>query len=63
MGNDEVIAQEGLNIRGYAGKWKRAKFLADRNDRNDEYCLLPYWERVRLLFFELGGERLDGANC
>jgi hypothetical protein len=48
-------AQEGLNVAGYSGKWKVAQELAAKNDRTDEARLLPYWERVRLLFLELGG--------
>jgi hypothetical protein len=50
--------EQGLNISGYAGKWKVAKELADKNERTDDAHLLPYWERVRLLFLELGGEKL-----
>lgn len=55
----EQIAAEGLNITGYAGKWKVAKELALKNERSDDNRLLPYWERVRLLFLELGGEYED----
>lgn len=56
MGLEESIAATGLNITGYHFKWKEAKKLALSNQRKDEYRLLPYWERVRLLFLELGGE-------
>ncbi len=56
VASDEKIAQEGLNVRGYHFKWKQAKALAANNDRTDAGHILPYWERVRLLFLELGGE-------
>lgn len=56
---EEVIAAEGLNVRGYSGKWRKAQELADKNERTDDNRLLPYWERVRLLFLELGGEYLE----
>lgn len=56
MTDAERIAMEGLNISGYAGKWKVAQELAAKNERRDGNHLLPYWERVRLLFLELGGE-------
>lgn len=59
MSNDEQMAAEGLNIRGYAGKWKAAQELAAKNERSDDNRLLPFWERVRLLFLELGGEYSD----
>ena len=54
--SDEKIASSGLNISVYRGKWKRAQVLAEMNERSDDCRLLPYWERVRLLFLELGGE-------
>lgn len=56
---EEQIAAEDLDIKGYAGKWKAAQELATKNERCDDNRLLPYWERVRLLFLELGGERID----
>lgn len=58
---EEQIAAEGLNIRGYHGKWKRAQeIVSDGKDgTEDGRRLLPYWERVRLLFLELGGEFTD----
>ena len=58
----EKIASQGLNVSGYAGKWKAAQELAAKNERRDDNRLLPYWERVRLLFLELGGEFLDGHH-
>lgn len=58
---DEVVAQEGLNISGYRGKWRQAQKLAEANDRTDDARLLPYWERVRLLFLELGGDYKQAA--
>lgn len=54
--SEESIAQEGLDTRRYPFKWKEAKRLAEKNERTDDNRLLPYWERVRLLFLELGGE-------
>jgi hypothetical protein len=54
--NSEAIAMQGLNVSGYQGKWKAAKELAAKNERSDDNRLLPYWERVRLLFLELGGD-------
>ncbi len=51
-------AVEGLDILRYHGKWKVAKQMALTNARTDDNRLLPYWERVRLLFLELGGEYL-----
>jgi hypothetical protein len=56
MLKEEEISQEGLNISGYHFKWKQAKMLAAQNERRDDIRLLPYWERVRVLFLELGGE-------
>jgi hypothetical protein len=52
----ERTAREGLDVRGYPGKWLKAQELAQSNQRRDNGRLLPYWERVRLLFLELGGE-------
>ena len=53
---DEQVAMKGLNILGYHFKWKRAKELAlDLKPRQDGVHLLPYWERVRAIFLELGG--------
>jgi hypothetical protein len=51
----EQQAAQGLNVTGYAGKWRVAQELAIKNERTDDARLLPYWERVRLLFLELGG--------
>ena len=56
---DEQTAREGLDIEHYPGKWKAAQRLAESNQRRDGCELLPYWERVRLLYYELGGERID----
>lgn len=61
--SDEVIAAEGLDIGRYPGKWRIAQKLALANERSDENRLLPYWERVRLLYLELGGERIDRQRC
>lgn len=57
--SQEAIASEGLNIRGFSCKWKVAQELAVHNQRTDDCRLLPYWERVRLLFLELGGEYVN----
>jgi len=54
--SDEDIASEGLNLSGYHGKWRAAKEYELVNKRVDDSRLLPYWERVRLTFLELGGE-------
>lgn len=59
MDPEQKKAMEGLDIFGYAGKWRKAKELAIKNERHDDYKHLPYWERVRLLFLELGGGYLD----
>jgi len=62
--SDEEKAKQGLDVTGYAGKWKKAQELAEKNERSDDNRLLPYWERVRLLFLELGGkyENKKGAG-
>ena len=62
MTTEEQVASDGLDVVGYSFKWKQAQQLAHVNDRPDHYTLLPYWERVRLLFFELGGARLRGEE-
>jgi hypothetical protein len=62
MSESEALAREGLDIDHYPGKWKSAQRLAASNERRDGYHLLPYWERVRLLYYELGGERIDGRR-
>lgn len=59
--NEKRIAMEGLNVYGYAGKWKAAQEIAHKPN-SDNFCL-PYWERVRLLFLELGGEFKDGRGA
>ena len=53
---DHEVAAEGLNIKGFSGKWKAAQKYENRSPRKDDTRLLPYWERVRLTFLELGGE-------
>jgi hypothetical protein len=53
--NDREIAAQGLDITGYAGKWKAAQKYENRSPRTDDTKLLPYWERVQLTFLELGG--------
>ncbi len=53
---DRQIATEGLNIKGFSGKWKQAQEYERDSPRTDDTRLLPYWERVRLTFLELGGE-------
>ncbi len=58
MSLDEVGVSFDLNIAGYSGKWRQAKRLAETHHLQD-----PYWMRVRLLFLELGGERLDKEPC
>jgi hypothetical protein len=54
--NEEEFAMDGLDTDRYSDKWCKAKELALTNERADDARLLPYWERVRLLFLELGGE-------
>ena len=46
-----------LDIEHYPGKFRRAQEMA-MSDREyeDSRHLLPYWERVRLFYLELGGE-------
>lgn len=56
--NEEATAAEGLNISGYSGKWKQAQEIAKSSRLSENHLALPYWERVRLLFLELGGEYL-----
>lgn len=51
----EQVAKEGLDVCGYSGKWKQAQELAHSSNLSENHKLLPYWERVRLLFIELGG--------
>jgi hypothetical protein len=50
-------AISGLDIKHYPGKWKTAQGLAHKP--NSDNYFLPYWERVRLLYLELGGEFID----
>jgi hypothetical protein len=59
ISDEESIAQEGLDVKHYPFKWKEAKVMAERNQRTDSNHYLPYWERVRLLYLELGGEFID----
>lgn len=54
--SDAGQAMDGLEIWRYPGKWKTAQRMAQQNERDDDNKLLPYWERVRLLYIELGGE-------
>lgn len=56
ISTDEALASEGLDIHGFHFKWKAAKEYELENKRVDDSRLLPYWERVRLTFLELGGE-------
>lgn len=60
---EERVAREGLDIDHYPGKWKSAQRLATSNERRDGYNHMPYWERVRLLYLELGGEFTDGRRA
>lgn len=59
MGKEQEVnrdaAMAGLDVIHYPGKWKAAQELAEKNERTDDARLLPYWERARLLFLELGG--------
>ena len=65
----EKQASSGLNIIGFHGKWGKAKELARLNERtggistDDNKRLLPYWERVRLIFLGLGGEYVEDESC
>jgi hypothetical protein len=52
----EITARLGLNVEGFYFKWKRAKAYEVESSRKGDTRLLPYWERVRLTFLELGGE-------
>ena len=54
-GYGEAMVSEDLDLAGYGFKWKKAKEMALRNDGDENTRILPYWERVRLLFLELGG--------
>jgi hypothetical protein len=56
MTTEEAVAAEGLDLDGFHFKWKRAKEYELNSPRTDDTRLLPYWERVRLTFLELGGE-------
>lgn len=60
---DETIASEDLNVTGYSGKWRAAKEIAVEGKHDSRHTGLPYWERVRVIFLELGGERIDGRRC
>lgn len=60
--SDEQVAAEGLNIVDYHFKWKKAQELANSSELSAEHLILPYWERVRLLFLELGGEKTEPAK-
>jgi hypothetical protein len=59
----EVIAAQELNVKGYSGKWKVAKKIAVDEKCRRHLIGLPYWERVRNIFLELGGERLNRKPC
>jgi hypothetical protein len=54
--SEESVAREGLDVRRYPFKWKKAQELAHSPDLSEKHLVLPYWERVRLIFLELGGE-------
>ncbi len=62
MSNEEEIASEGLDLDGFHFKWKRAKEYELKSPRTDDTRFLPYWERVRLTFLELGGELKSGRR-
>lgn len=53
---DEQIASQGLNVAAYAGKWKTAQTMALQAQSYPDHRVLPYWERVRKLYLELGGD-------
>lgn len=53
--SDKQIAMEGLKPELYPVRWRDAERLATSNERTDDARLLPYWERVRLLYLEMGG--------
>jgi hypothetical protein len=61
--SSEAIASQELNVSGYSGKWRAAKEIAIEGKYSSHLRGLPYWERVRNIFLELGGERLDGKRC
>jgi hypothetical protein len=54
----ESAAREGLNIAAYPGKWQEAQRLAHNDNLSEDHRSLPYWERVRYIFQELGGQKL-----
>lgn len=56
MYSDEQIASQGLNVAAYADKWKKAQAMALQTAKYPDHRVLPYWERVRKLYLELGGE-------
>ncbi len=55
MSDEEQIATEGLDLLGYEPKWEAAKAFAARNQLTEDLCLLPFWERARVVFLTLGG--------
>lgn len=56
MHTSEEIATAGLDVARYPGKWEKAQEMAFQRERCKDRSLLSYWERVRKLFLELGGE-------
>lgn len=55
----EFQAADQLDIKHYPFKWKRAQEMAlDEAVYSADMKLLPYWERVRQLYLELGGEKI-----
>lgn len=62
MTPEEQTARQGLDIARYPFKWKRATEYETNTPRTDDSRLLPYWERVRLTFLELGGGCSDGRS-
>lgn len=53
--DNKGVALEGLDIIHYNGKFKVAKESEIETKRTGPEKYLPYWERVRLTFLELGG--------
>lgn len=49
-------AKRGLETSLYPFKWADAQRLAQSPDLSENHRILPFWERVRMIYIELGGE-------
>lgn len=55
----ECDAYCDLAVKHYGGKWKHAKeYVSGGHDAKDR-AGMPYWNRVRLVYLELGGEYVE----